>query len=124
MFALVTDIARYPEFLPWVVALRVRADSDREAVADMIVESGVGRIPIVDPETRLVVGILSYVPFSAPVGMPLRLFLGTAAWWEPLVSLAILTLTTVLIVMLGARIYERTLLKLGARVGWREALTR
>ena len=37
MFALVTDIARYPEFLPWVVALRVRADSDREAVADMIV---------------------------------------------------------------------------------------
>ncbi|MGN6288802.1 MAG: type II toxin-antitoxin system RatA family toxin [Sphingopyxis terrae] len=37
MFALVTDIARYPEFLPWVVALRVRADSEREAVADMIV---------------------------------------------------------------------------------------
>ena len=37
MFALVTDIARYPEFLPWVVALRVRSDSEDEAVADMIV---------------------------------------------------------------------------------------
>lgn len=37
MFALVTDIARYPEFLPWVVALRVQSDSEHEAVADMIV---------------------------------------------------------------------------------------
>lgn len=37
MFALVTDIERYPEFLPWVVALRLRSDSEHEAVADMIV---------------------------------------------------------------------------------------
>ena len=37
MFALVTDIARYPEFLPWVVALRIRDDSEHETVADMIV---------------------------------------------------------------------------------------
>ncbi|MDZ3830917.1 MAG: type II toxin-antitoxin system RatA family toxin [Sphingopyxis sp.] len=37
MFALVTDIARYPEFLPWIIALRVRSDSEHEAVADMIV---------------------------------------------------------------------------------------
>ena len=37
MFALVTDIARYPEFLPWVVALRIRSDNETEAVADMIV---------------------------------------------------------------------------------------
>jgi CBS domain-containing protein len=28
-------------------------------VADMMVESGVGRVPIVDPETRQVVGIIS-----------------------------------------------------------------
>lgn len=37
MFALVTDIARYPEFLPWVIALRVQSDSETEAVADMII---------------------------------------------------------------------------------------
>ena len=37
MFDLVTDIERYSEFLPWVVALRIRSDSEREAVADMIV---------------------------------------------------------------------------------------
>lgn len=37
MFALVTDIERYPEFLPWVIALRIRSDSEHESVADMIV---------------------------------------------------------------------------------------
>ena len=37
MFALVSDIAHYPDFLPWVIALRVRSDSETEAVADMIV---------------------------------------------------------------------------------------
>ena len=37
MFALVTDIARYPEFLPWVVAARVRSDDGSEMVADMLV---------------------------------------------------------------------------------------
>ena len=37
MFDLVADVARYPEFLPWVSAMRVRSDSDSETVADMIV---------------------------------------------------------------------------------------
>lgn len=37
MFDLVADVARYPEFLPWVSAVRVRSDSDTEMVADMIV---------------------------------------------------------------------------------------
>lgn len=37
IYAMVTDIARYPEFLPWVIALRVQSDTDTEAVADMIV---------------------------------------------------------------------------------------
>jgi coenzyme Q-binding protein COQ10 len=37
MFDLVADVARYPEFLPWVVATRVRSDNDTEMVADMLV---------------------------------------------------------------------------------------
>lgn len=37
MFDLVADVARYPEFLPWVSAMRVRSNSDTETVADMIV---------------------------------------------------------------------------------------
>ncbi|HOB13546.1 MAG TPA: type II toxin-antitoxin system RatA family toxin [Novosphingobium sp.] len=37
MFDLVADVARYGEFLPWVVATRVRSDSETEMVADMLV---------------------------------------------------------------------------------------
>lgn len=37
MFELVADVAAYPEFLPWVSAIRVRRNSETEMVADMIV---------------------------------------------------------------------------------------
>ena len=37
MFDLVADVARYPEFLPWVSAIRVRSNGETEMVADMIV---------------------------------------------------------------------------------------
>ncbi len=37
MYALVADVAKYPEFLPWVIATRIKSDSDTEMVADMVV---------------------------------------------------------------------------------------
>jgi len=37
MFDLVADVARYHEFLPWVVAARVRSNSETEMVADMLI---------------------------------------------------------------------------------------
>lgn len=40
MFDLVADVRRYPEFLPWVSAVRIKRDSDAEMLADMIVGFG------------------------------------------------------------------------------------
>ncbi|TDN91191.1 ABC transporter permease [Microbacterium sp. BK668] len=74
-------------------------------------------------DNPVVLAIMSYVPFSAPVGMPMRLFLGEAQWWEPLLSLAILIATCVGAILLGARIYENSLLRMGGRVSLREALS-
>ena len=37
MYDLVVDVRRYPEFLPWVVAMRVRSESEAETIADMVV---------------------------------------------------------------------------------------
>ena len=65
---------------------------------------------------------MSYVPFSAPVGMPMRLFLGDALWWEPLLSLAILIATCFAAILVAARIYENSILRMGGRVKLREAL--
>lgn len=37
MFDLVADVRRYPEFLPWVVATRIRSEDESEMIADMLV---------------------------------------------------------------------------------------
>jgi coenzyme Q-binding protein COQ10 len=37
MYDLVADVARYPEFLPWVSAIRIRKNNETEMLADMIV---------------------------------------------------------------------------------------
>src|SRR5215210_1858065 len=37
LFDMVADVATYDEFLPWVVAVRVRSSSERETVADLVV---------------------------------------------------------------------------------------
>ena len=37
MYDLVTDVRRYAEFLPWIVAVRVRSDSETEMLADLVV---------------------------------------------------------------------------------------
>jgi ABC-2 type transport system permease protein len=73
-------------------------------------------------DNELVLTIMSYVPFSAPIGMPMRIFLGTAEWWEPLLSLVIIFATTVVVVLFGSKIYSNSLLRTGARVKVLEAL--
>ncbi|HKT85513.1 MAG TPA: type II toxin-antitoxin system RatA family toxin [Novosphingobium sp.] len=37
MFDLVADVGRYAEFLPWVVATRVKSDGETEMIADMLI---------------------------------------------------------------------------------------
>jgi coenzyme Q-binding protein COQ10 len=37
MFDLVADVGSYAQFLPWVIATRIRSDSDSEMMADMVV---------------------------------------------------------------------------------------
>lgn len=69
-----------------------------------------------------VLAIMSYVPFSAPVGMPVRIFLDQAQWWEPIVSLLILLASAALAVLIGERVYRNSLLRTGARVPFLQAL--
>jgi len=40
MFALVADVERYPEFLPWVAALRIRSRTENVFTADVIAAFG------------------------------------------------------------------------------------
>ncbi|MDO8105922.1 ABC transporter permease [Isoptericola sp. b441] len=60
--------------------------------------------------------VLSYVPFTAPLLMPARVVLGNAAAWEPVVSASVVLLTGVVFVLVGARLYEGSLLHTSSRL--------
>jgi ABC-2 type transport system permease protein len=66
--------------------------------------------------------VLSYIPPASIVSMPVRVLGGDALWWEPLVSLLILLVTTVGAVLLSERAYRGALMQTGGRVTWRTAM--
>lgn len=68
-----------------------------------------------------VMTVLSYVPFSAAVAMPVRLFAEEAQLWEPLVALGLLGGAVVLIVLLASRLYTGSLLQTGGKVALAKA---
>jgi ABC-2 type transport system permease protein len=72
--------------------------------------------------------VLSYLPISAPTAMPIRLFLGDAAPWEPILSLLILAASALATLAAGARVYEGSVLRTNGRTAimaaWRNRETR
>jgi ABC-2 type transport system permease protein len=72
-------------------------------------------------ENERVMTIMSYVPFSAAVAMPVRMFAGDPQPWEPIVSMLVLAASVVVFVLVAARLYTGSLLQTGARVRLRRA---
>ncbi|MET9210706.1 MULTISPECIES: ABC transporter permease [unclassified Nocardia] len=66
--------------------------------------------------------VASYVPIMSIVAMPGRLADGTAAWWEPFVSLALMAVATYGIVVVAERVYRRSLMQTQGRLTFRQAL--
>ncbi|WP_258934737.1 ABC transporter permease [Nesterenkonia pannonica] len=73
-------------------------------------------------QNELVMRVASYVPFTAPVAMPVRLYFDEVAWFEPVAAMVGLIACAGLVMMLAARIYSRSLLRTGQRVPLRSAL--
>jgi ABC-2 type transport system permease protein len=67
--------------------------------------------------------VASFIPIASSMAMPGRMLTEDVPVWQPLLAILILLVATVLIVRLGARLYERTLLQTGRRLGYREAIT-
>ncbi|WP_216914079.1 ABC transporter permease [Nocardia noduli] len=66
--------------------------------------------------------VASYVPVVSIVAMPSRLADGTAAWWEPLVALALMAVAAYGIVVVAEKIYRRSLMQTQGRLTIRQAL--
>lgn len=66
--------------------------------------------------------VLSYIPFSSPIAMPIRLFDDNTAPWEPVVALLLLAATAVVLLGVGARVYSGSLLRTQVRTSFLAAL--
>lgn len=66
--------------------------------------------------------VFSMLPISATMVMPMRLATESVPAWQLGVAIGGTILAAVLLVRLGVRIYERSLLRTGNKLGYREAL--
>jgi len=73
-----------------------------------------------DPNSSLA-RVLSFVPPSAPLVMPVRMIAGNAAAWEVVAAIAVTLLAALALIALAARIYGAAVLRTGSRVSLRTA---
>jgi ABC-2 type transport system permease protein len=86
----------------------------------LLVATAVFINPILLNPTGRTAFIMSMLPFSAPIIMPLRLSLVSVPWYELTGSIVALALSCVIAVWLAARIYRVGLLMYGKRATFKE----
>jgi ABC-2 type transport system permease protein len=72
----------------------------------------------------LVFKVFAYLPPTAPFCMPVLVGLSQVTWWEFAASVIISIVGTFGMAIFAARIYRRAVLRTGARVSFRQLLTR
>ncbi|CAM2769917.1 ABC transporter permease [Prescottella defluvii] len=76
-----------------------------------------------DPDGTLS-NVLSWIPPFSAILMPLRIAAGVASAAQIAGTIALMAVVTIAMSALAARIYKRSILRMGATVSWREALAR
>lgn len=74
------------------------------------------------PSANAFYHVLAFVPFTAPVAMPVLVSVGDAPAWQVAVAAAISLASTVWMARLAATIYSRAILRTGTRLRVRQAL--
>jgi ABC-2 type transport system permease protein len=77
--------------------------------------------PVLDDPASTLAVITSLVPLCSPIVMPARVALGEAGLLEMAASLALLAGSVAVLVVLGARIYDRAILRMGRPLKFAEA---
>lgn len=65
--------------------------------------------------------VMSIVPITAPMAMPVRIAAGDPSTIEIAVSVGVTVLSIYALVVLAGRVYSRNVLRTGARVSWKDA---
>nr|MDQ3081102.1 ABC transporter permease [Gemmatimonadota bacterium] len=106
------------------VGATVNSDQEAQQAAQplmiMLVATAVLINPIIVNPTSTLAKVMSWLPFSSPIIMPLRLSLGTVPWYELVVTITALIFACLGAVWLAARIYRVGMLMYGKRPTFRE----
>ena len=65
--------------------------------------------------------VVSFIPVFSPVIMPVRIAAGVAPFWQVAISVVLVIATIGLLAALAGRIYRNSVLRVGARVKFRDA---
>ena len=65
----------------------------------------------------------SFIPIVSVVAMPGRILSGEAAWWEPVLALVLMAAFAAVTVVVGEKIYRRSLMQTRGKLSWRQGLT-
>jgi ABC-2 type transport system permease protein len=106
------------------VGASVNTEQEAKQAATPVILLNVASIIFISPvllnPTGTLATVLSILPFSAPIMMPLRLALTAIPPWQLGASIASLILSCVLVVWIASRIYRIGLLMYGKKPSWRE----
>ncbi|MGH3771851.1 MAG: ABC transporter permease [Pseudonocardiaceae bacterium] len=90
----------------------------------LVVIPFVASFSIINNPTGTTAVLLSLVPFFAPILMPILIALGVASAWQVVLAAGLTVATTVVLAVLGGRVYANSVLRTGSRVRLRDALSR
>ena len=66
--------------------------------------------------------VLAFIPPTAVLAMPTLYAIGEAPVWAVLVSMGLTVVAIVVVMLAAAKIYERSILRSGRKVSWRDAI--
>ncbi len=90
-------------------------------IMPLIVAVYIGMFTVIEDPHGIVSTIFSYIPFTSPVVMLMRIPFGVPIW-QQLISFVILTITFVVIVWFAAKIYRVGILVYGKKPSFKEVL--
>lgn len=118
-FALALLLTAWSVFALLVWASTVVGSKARTTFLSIIGAITVGGVfaPVVIGATGTAAKVLSWTPFSSPLGIAGRFFAGQAEWWEGLVAAAIAAVLALILHALASGAYVRSVLTGGGRGG-------
>lgn len=94
--------------------------STRSALLFLPMLSAAPAAMIITQPDGVLARVVSLVPLTSPTALPVRMILGTPAWWEIAASIAILAASVWWVRLVAGRIYHFGMLMYGKEASWGE----